>query len=96
MPEPKMQIVPITRGGNLSELAERKLRESPYFFLRTLRCYCEDGVLTLRGRVPYRQLRQFAESIVSRVDGVREVINRVEIFDPVVEANGAPVVRTAG
>jgi osmotically-inducible protein OsmY len=93
-----MQILPITKGasGDLSELAERKLRESPYFFLRTLRCQCEDGILTLRGRVPYRQLRQFAESIVSRVDGVREVINRIEIIDPGFEATGARAARTAG
>lgn len=62
--------------------AERRLRESPYYFLRTLRCRVDAGVLTLVGRVPYGQLKQFAEAIVSRVDGVRAVVNRVEVYDP--------------
>jgi osmotically-inducible protein OsmY len=66
----------------IGQAAERRLRESPYYFLRTLRCRVDAGVLTLVGRVPYGQLKQFAEAIVSRVDGVRAVVNRVEVYDP--------------
>ncbi len=62
--------------------AERRLRESPYYFLKGLGCTVEGGVLTLVGRVPYGPLKQFAEAIVARVDGVCEVINRVEVYDP--------------
>jgi|GWRWMinimDraft_6_1066014.scaffolds.fasta_scaffold241239_1 osmotically-inducible protein OsmY len=62
--------------------AERRLRESPYYFLRALRCRVDGGVVTLIGRVPYGQLRQFAEAIVLRVEGVRAVVNRVEVYDP--------------
>ncbi len=83
-------VAPAT--DKIAELAERRLRESPYFFLKSLRCQVESGVLTLSGRVPYRQLRQFAESIVSRVEGVREVVNRVEVFNP----SAAQGVRSAG
>lgn len=66
----------------ISRTAERRLRESPYYFLRTLHCRVDAGVLTLVGRVPYGQLKQFAEAIVLRVEGVRAVVNRVEVYDP--------------
>jgi len=66
----------------IGQAAERRLRESPYYFLRTLRCRVDAGVLTLIGRVPYGQLKQFAEAIVARVEGVHVVINRVEVYDP--------------
>ncbi|HEV3138151.1 MAG TPA: BON domain-containing protein [Pirellulales bacterium] len=70
--------------AKIADLAEQRLRKSPYFFLKSVSCEFNSGVLTLRGRVPHPQLKQFAESIVSRVDGVEKVVNRVEIFDPVV------------
>ena len=80
----------------IGELAQRRLWESPYFFLRNLTCRFEAGVLTLSGRVPYGQLKQFAESIVARVEGVREVVNRVEVFDPARGDFNVPTVRNAG
>lgn len=62
--------------------ASRRLCESPYYFLKGISCHVDGGVLTLRGRVPMEPLREFAESIVSRVEGVRRVVNRIEIYDP--------------
>jgi osmotically-inducible protein OsmY len=54
-------------------------------------------VLTLQGRVPYRQLRQLAEAIVARVDGVELVANEVEVVEPgQYMPNGAPAARNAG
>ena len=73
----------------ISELAQRKLRESPYFFLRWLTCQFDRGVLTLRGRVPNRRLREFAERIVMRVEGVQSVNNQVEVCDPAMWARSA-------
>ena len=66
----------------ISELAQRKLRDSPYFFLKWLNCHFDRGVLTVRGRVPHRRLREFAERIVARVEGVHAVDNQVEVCDP--------------
>ncbi len=94
-----MQILPISTQvapSNVGEIAERRLRESPYFFLRTLRCQFDRGILTVRGPVPLGQLKQFAESIVWRVDGVVEVINRIEVVDPVRGSLSAPAARNAG
>jgi hypothetical protein len=98
-PRPAMKILSVATPlapEQVVALAERKLRESPYFFLRELRCQFHDGVLTLRGRVPYRQLLKVAETIVGRVPGVEDIVNRVEVVDPMHGPNGAPVVRTAG
>lgn len=93
------KILPITTVVTpeaIGEIAERRLRSSPYFFLKTLRCDFEGGVLTLRGNVPYRQLKQFAEAIVSRVQGVEEVVNRVEVRDPFAEPIGVRAARNVG
>lgn len=72
----------ISLAGHVVATAERRLRESPYFFLKGLTCRFDSGLLTLRGTVPMWQLREFAESIVARVEGVQQVENQVEVFDP--------------
>jgi osmotically-inducible protein OsmY len=68
--------------ATVSRNAQHRLCASPYFYLRNLRCEVRDGVLVLEGRVPFAPLREFAEAIVSRVDGVRRVVNRIEVYDP--------------
>ena len=94
-----MKILPLSTTlapADVGEIAERSLRESPYFFLKGLNCHFKSGLLTLRGRVPNGQLKQFAEAIVARIDGVNEVDNRIEVFDPVRESLSARAVRSAG
>src|SRR5690242_15260216 len=81
---------------DIAEQAQRRLRESPYFFLKNLSCAFANGILTLRGQVPFEQLRVFAELIVLRVDGIKDVENRVEVIDPMAWPSGAPRVRNAG
>jgi osmotically-inducible protein OsmY len=93
----EMEILPLpstASAADVAQLAERRLRESPYFFLRRIRCRFDAGVLTLEGTVPMRQLRQFAESIVARVEGVRRIDNQVDVHDPVMPI-GAPAARSA-
>jgi hypothetical protein len=91
-----LPLVPHRAPSEIGEVAARKLRESPYFFLKSLTCRFADGVVTLYGTVPYEQLRGFAESIVLRVEGVEEVNNRIEVVDPVRRATDAQSVRNAG
>jgi hypothetical protein len=80
----------------IADIAQQKLRESPYYFLKNLTCHYDEGVLTLRGRVPMGPLKQLAESIVCRVDGVHEVDNRIEVVDPTLEHATHRAVRNAG
>jgi osmotically-inducible protein OsmY len=91
MQDSSMNTIPLssTTTSAICEMAERRLRESPYFFLKWLSCHFDRGVLTLRGRVPNKRLREFAERIVLRVDGVQSIDNQVEVCDPAVWARSA-------
>jgi hypothetical protein len=94
-----MSILPFATPvatDDLGQLAQRKLCESPYYFLKNLRCHYANGVVTIRGQVPNAQLRKFAESIVGRIAGVDEVVNRVEVIDPMHWSLAAPAARNAG
>jgi osmotically-inducible protein OsmY len=61
------------------ENVRRRLQESPYGFQRRVDAAYEDGVLTLRGRVPTFFLKQTAQALVAKVDGVRQVVNLVDV-----------------
>ncbi len=78
-----------TIAPSMGELAELRLRESPYYFFRVLTCHADRGVLTLRGTVPHHRLRAIAERIVARVDGVQTINNQIEIRDPALQRHSA-------
>jgi osmotically-inducible protein OsmY len=63
------------------QTVERRLRESSYYYLRSIRCAFEAGVITLRGRVPTFYLKQTVGAIVEKIEGVEQVVNLVEVFD---------------
>jgi osmotically-inducible protein OsmY len=42
-------------------------------------CHFEDGVLTLRGKLPSFYLKQLAQEAVREVHRVRRVINEIEV-----------------
>ena len=62
-----------------ADLAERALRNSPYLALRNVACEYGGGVLTLRGRLPTYYLKQVAQAVVGRIDGVRQIVNDIEV-----------------
>jgi hypothetical protein len=64
-------------------LAEVQLRfyRSPYQELRDITCDFQEGVLTLRGRVPSYFLKQIAQSIIFSMERIGEIRNRLEISD---------------
>ena len=61
--------------------AQRRLHASPYASLRRVTCHYHKGVLTLRGCVPTFHMKQVTQTIVALVEGVEQVVNRVEVFD---------------
>jgi carbon storage regulator len=81
----------------INQTAEEQLRQSGYLALRDISCHASDGVLTLRGSLPSHYLKQVAQEIVSRVEGVRNVVNRIEVRAPGIKRVWAkrpePVVR---
>jgi hypothetical protein len=71
---------PAARRVDPAELAERALCNSPYLALRNVACDCRDGVLTLRGCLPTYYLKQVAQAVAARVEGVRQVVNDIEVL----------------
>jgi osmotically-inducible protein OsmY len=69
-------------GTNILQLIERRLRDSSYYYLRTITAAYESGVVTLRGRVPTFYLKQTVQAIVEKTDGVERVVNLVDVVNP--------------
>ncbi len=62
-----------------AEAAERKMTRSPYMELRSVSCDVQEGVLTLRGRVPSYYLKQMAQYMVDSLPGVQKIDNHLEV-----------------
>lgn len=54
-------------------------RSSPYLDLRHIDCRMEDGVLSMHGRVGSFYLKQIAQTVASKVEGVRRIENHLEV-----------------
>ena len=62
--------------------AQSRLRKSGYHELCLVSCDFHEGVLTLRGCVSSFYLKQVAQELIRRLDGVEEVNNRLEVVAP--------------
>jgi len=69
--------------------AEERLGQSGYLVLRDVRCIASDGVVYLHGCLPSYYLKQVAQEITAGVEGVRHVINRIEVLAPAGRARPA-------
>lgn len=83
-------------SSDLLELAESRLRTSPYPAVRRLACDFRDGVLTLRGRVPSYYHKQMACSRVGRIQGIERIVDDVEVVDPRAASHRLPSLRAGG
>lgn len=54
-------------------------RMNRYFVLRSVACEYHEGVLILRGRAPSFYLKQVAQTLAGKVDGVEIVVNRLVV-----------------
>lgn len=68
-------------GGDASvaAAAQRRLQNSAYVAHRRLRCHFHEGALTLFGRVSCYYLRQTAQALVADLEGVEELVDRIEV-----------------
>ena len=87
MPVPKLASAePATPSRtpqpSLLELAEGCLRRTPYLALKNVACDCRDGVLVLRGCLPSYYLKQVAQEIVARLEGVQAIDNQIQVVPP--------------
>lgn len=79
----KRAASPLRRlAGDVVRQAEERLQDCPYQELRDILCDYHEGVLTLRGRVSSFYLKQMAQTVVAKLDGVDECVNRIEVRPP--------------
>lgn len=68
------------REHAIERAARAELRGSSYLAIRDVDCRYDNGVLTLRGRLPSFFLKQMAQSTVARgLRGIATVDNQLEV-----------------
>ena len=70
------------RPMGVADRARSRLLGNPYLALRNVQCDFADGVLTLRGCLPSYYLKQVAQTAVAQLDGVRQVVNLIQVVPP--------------
>jgi osmotically-inducible protein OsmY len=63
----------------IAKQAQELLHTSPYKPIHRVACAFQDGMLVLRGRLQTFFHKQLAQEAVARVDGVRQVVNEIEV-----------------
>lgn len=67
---------------SLAVAATASLVDSGYAALSAVACRSAGDAIILKGSVPTYHLKQLAQVFVQRVDGVRQVINRLDVQRP--------------
>jgi hypothetical protein len=62
--------------------ALKLLQSSGYTALRRLRCEVTDAVVIVHGVLPSYFLKQMAQTIIQRLEGIQSVMNLVEVREP--------------
>jgi osmotically-inducible protein OsmY len=78
-PSAAASVCPSEAG--IAELAESRLRSNSYLALKNVSCECQQGRLVLRGCLPTYYLKQLAQEVVARVDGVGQVVNQISVLE---------------
>jgi len=59
--------------------AEARLMNSPYLELHRVSCECHEGILTLHGCVSRYYLKQIAQHLVGRLNGLVKIDNQLTV-----------------
>jgi len=70
------------QGRGVVDLAAGRLRDSSHQAVRRLQCSYENGILALDGRLPSFYLKQVAQTLVSGLEGVERIQNRIDVVRP--------------
>jgi hypothetical protein len=66
----------------LCDAALQRLQSSSYAALRRLRCEVNEAVVVVHGVLPSYYLKQIAQTLIQRLDGIKSVTNLVEVQAP--------------
>lgn len=67
------------RTPAIERTVEDRLRGSGYLALRHVACFAWENTIYLRGQLPTYFLKQLAQEIAAGAEGVRRVINRIDV-----------------
>ena len=79
---PDASAFPSDCRREVGELAESRLSKIPSLALRDIGCVYNEGVLTLRGRLPTLHLKQIAQAVVADIEGVQTIVNQIQVPAP--------------
>jgi osmotically-inducible protein OsmY len=83
-------------SGPVLEDLRRRLKETGYHELRQLDVTYHEGLVVLRGRVGSYYVKQLAQSVLMRVEGICLLVNSIEVSvdlrsdDPIGDIYGSP------
>jgi hypothetical protein len=69
-------------ASGVETAARNRLRRSSYRELHHIFCHFNDGILSLRGRVPSFYLKQLAQTLLNGLEGVWELNNQLKVDLP--------------
>ena len=67
------------KSTHVAALAESLMMASSHRPLRRIFCTFDDGVLVLEGRVKSFFHKQLAQETVAKIEGVKQVVNKIEV-----------------
>ncbi len=85
------------RWSKIAECVRSRLRDSQRRPFSGVSCDFREGAITLRGQVATFYLKQIAQELAAKVDGVKVVVNAIEVVEapsqnaPTAQAMGASV-----
>ena len=62
-----------------AEAAKHRILHQPHLAMQRLWCEFDQGHLFLRGQVPSFYFKQLAQEAVAGLEGVRQVVNEIEV-----------------
>jgi osmotically-inducible protein OsmY len=86
---PKCASTPVEGDREAGRIADRvasTLRAHSHHVLRAVTCEAEGSVVVLRGCLPTYYLKQLAQTLAARTDGVRQVDNQIVVATPCCES----------
>jgi hypothetical protein len=93
---PLQSSLPSAPTTNIHGLAQSRLQRSAYSVLRRVHCECDGDTLRLRGCLPSQYLKQVAQAAVAEIQGVRAIINEIEVVRPAAPGEAAERFAEAG
>ncbi len=67
------------RVDRIVDVANELLQKQPHLSMQPIWCEFAEGELFLRGHLPSFYLKQLAQTAVAGLDGVRHVVNEIEV-----------------